>query len=104
MSSDKNINVSFNKTKTLSGDELFNSVLRRQFFTIMTNATGVAVGFILSHTIKGLIENIIPKNENYNNNVLITMFLTLILFLILASLIFTINYIDSKKSESLVHQ
>lgn len=95
--------VSFNKTKSLTGDELYSNVLRRQFFTIMTNAAGVCVGFLLTSLLRSSIEYLIPKNKYYNVNYILALLSTLIIFVLIASLIFTMNFIETKKSETIIN-
>ena len=102
-STDGEVYVSFNKTKTLSGDELYYNVLKRQFFIIATTATGFCVGFLLTTLLRSILEYLIPKNKYYNINFIIAVFFTLISFTLISSLVFTINYIESKKDESLIN-
>ena len=94
-------NVSFNKTKTLSSGDLFKIELNKQFFIIMTSVSGICVGFLLSQFIIELIKYIIPKNK-YNKLILvITIFISLVIFLFISTILFTLNTININKTSAI---
>jgi len=99
--SDKNL-VSFNTTKTYTGNELYNVQFNKHFFTIMTTASAFCVGFLLSQFLIKLIKYLIPNNKYYDIILISTIFIVLIIFLLLSTIIFTMNALIQEKTNTII--
>jgi hypothetical protein len=88
--------LSINKIKTLAGIELYNYTLNQQYYTIIKSAISFSVGFLFANFITHTIDLIIPNNKYKVLIKTVSIFILFMMFIIIASIIFTLYDINNK--------
>ena len=88
--------LSINKIKTLAGIELYNYTLNQQYYTIIKSAISFGVGFMFANFITHTLDLIIPNNKYKVLIKTVSIFILFMMFIIIASIIFTLYDINNK--------
>jgi len=90
---------SYNKTRSLSSDELYYKIFYKELLTIIKTSISVLIGFLASTiVVDGLKMSFSDENKIYY---LIILFIILLILAVIATQVFTIDRIQEDKNKIL---